>query len=98
EERDRDEFLRIARLSRRHLDDFCPLSNHDPRTGAPPDSLEEIFTRHLALSDGARRTGKAWRTAAFDRDGRMLGAFNINDFGRGLLSILRTEGAQPPDA
>ncbi len=79
---DRDEFFRVVRLSRRHLDEFCPLSNRDPSEA--PESDEELFERQLAMAEGAAATGRAWRAFGFDHSSRIVGAFNINDIARGL--------------
>jgi RimJ/RimL family protein N-acetyltransferase len=75
---DRAEFLRVLRVSRGHLAAFCPLGSDDATTD------EQIFARQLALSEGAVRTGRACRLGAFDKDGRLIGGFNVNDICRGL--------------
>ncbi|HMN42416.1 MAG TPA: GNAT family protein [Phycisphaerales bacterium] len=80
--RDHAEFLRVIRLSRRHLDEFCPLSNREP--SQPAETDHELFERQLALAEGAAHTGRAWRAFAFDQGNRIVGAFNINDITRGL--------------
>lgn len=78
---DRAEFLRVLRLSRAHLAEFCPLTSAD---AAKAETDEQIFDRHLALSNAATQTGRAWRAGMFDADGRLVGAVNINDIARGL--------------
>jgi RimJ/RimL family protein N-acetyltransferase len=75
---DRDEFLRVLRISRTSLDAMCPLG-----TGEETSDLE-IFARQLALSEGAVRTSKACRLIAIDNHARIIGGFNINDISRGL--------------
>ncbi len=79
---DRAEFLRVVRLSRHHLDEFCPLSNRDPSETAESD--EDLIERQLAMAAGAAATGRAWRAFGFDHSNRIVGAFNINDIARGL--------------
>jgi RimJ/RimL family protein N-acetyltransferase len=79
---DSAEFFRVVRLSRRHLEEFCPLSNREPTEA--PESDEDLFERQLAMARGAAATGRAWRAFAFDSDRRIVGAFNINDITRGL--------------
>jgi RimJ/RimL family protein N-acetyltransferase len=81
---DRPDYLRIIRTSRRHLEEFCPLSNPSKDGGSTNESPEDIFERHLALAHLAQQTGRAWRTIALDHDNRIVGAFNINDITRGL--------------
>lgn len=77
---DRPEFLRVLAASRDHLRRFCPLG--DPTR--PSQSDADIFERQLDLSLGAQATGRAWRAAAFDELGRLIGGFNLNDISRGL--------------
>lgn len=77
---DRAEFLRVLALSRDHLRRFCPLG--DPTR--PNQSDPDIFERQLDLSLGAQATGRAWRAAAFDHSGRLIGGINLNDISRGL--------------
>lgn len=74
---DRPEFVRVIGLSRMHLARFCPLH----REGESDDNL---FDRQLALTRGSLVTGRAWRRAAFDADGKMVGVFNLNDLVTGL--------------
>lgn len=87
---DRLEFLRVLRVSRGHLTEFCPLGSADAT------SDEQVFERQLALSIAAERTGwadggggggwggRACRLIALDADGRIVGGFNVNDIERGL--------------
>ena len=75
---DRTEFLRVLRLSRGHLAEFCPLGTEKETTG------EQVFDRQLALGIGAQRTGRALRVIALDTLGLIVGGFNINDITRGL--------------
>lgn len=77
---DRPEFLRVLATSREHLRRFCPLA--DPTR--PSQSDADIFERQLDLAMGAQATGRAWRAAAFDIEGRLVGGFNLNDLSRGL--------------
>ena len=77
---DREEFLRVLRISRAHLTRFCPLG----KGGIGDESAEELFDRQLQLSEGALATGKAWRRIGVTSDGRIAGSFCINDISRGL--------------
>ena len=81
---DRDEFLRVLRRSRVSLARFCPLEHSDIGGASARD--EDVFARHLTLSNAATETGKAYRLSAFEDNGlgRLLGAFNVNDIERGL--------------
>ena len=78
---DRAEFMRVLRLSRAHMEEFCPLGSAEARTD------EQIFDRQLALSIAAAKTGwggHACRMIALNADGRIVGGFNVNDIERGL--------------
>lgn len=79
-EGDWPEFARVMGVSREHLAKFCPLSKFAPGVEADLD----LFKRQLDLAAAAQRTRKAWRMAAFDQQGRLVGAFNLNDITRGL--------------
>lgn len=79
-ETDRDEFVRVAAVNRRHLERTCPLWAPDDHEARP----ESAFARQLALSNSALATGLAWRRVALDADGRIAGCVAINDIHRGL--------------
>jgi ribosomal-protein-alanine N-acetyltransferase len=74
------EFLRVVRLNRAHLSRFFPLSR-----GVESDL--EVFARELRLSAGAGEGAARgdWRRAAFSRDGRLIGCFNLNGITHGLV-------------
>jgi ribosomal-protein-alanine N-acetyltransferase len=74
------EFARVMHVSREHLARFCPLSKFAPGVEADLD----LFKRQLDLAAAAIRTRRAWRMTAFDQQGRLVGAFNLNDLSRGL--------------
>jgi RimJ/RimL family protein N-acetyltransferase len=80
---DQEEFHRVLRLSKGHLWEFCPLGYRDEH-GLWEEREDHVFRHQLTLSRGALGTGRACRLAAFDADGRLVGAFNINDISRGL--------------
>src|SRR5207247_2590519 len=66
--------------SREHLARFCPLTKGQ----AGAETEDELFERHLSLSDAALATGRAWRRIAVTADGRLAGGFCVNDISRGL--------------
>ncbi len=74
---DRDEFLRVVRLSREHLARFCPLLR-------PGESEDQLFQRQLSFSQAAVSTGAAWRWVGFLQSGQMVGAFNLNEVTRSM--------------
>ncbi|MCW5775623.1 MAG: GNAT family N-acetyltransferase [Phycisphaeraceae bacterium] len=76
-ESDREEYLRVIRLSREHLDRFSPLHR-------PGESDDDLFLRQLDLTETGDRNGTAWRRIGVLDDGRIAGAFNLNAIRRGL--------------
>lgn len=81
---DHAEFVRVIEASRAHLSRFCPLTTDD--RGDEP--AEAVWARQLELSRRAVETGLAWRRiavrAAGPMAGRIAGAVNVNDIGRGF--------------
>jgi RimJ/RimL family protein N-acetyltransferase len=85
---DREEYLRVLRVSRRHLAETCPLTTDE--RGVEPD--EAVWERQLLLARRAEETGLAWRRVAVlaagpgpgGACGRIVGAVNVNDLSRGL--------------
>lgn len=76
-ESDRDEYLRVIRVSREHLDRFSPLHR-------PGESDDDLFLRQLELTETGDRNGTGWRRVGLLDDGRIAGAFNLNAIRRGL--------------
>jgi RimJ/RimL family protein N-acetyltransferase len=76
-EGDRDEYLRVLRHSRPHLDRWFPLHHEG-------DTDERVFDRQLRLTRQAEVTGRAFRRIGVLDDGRIAGAFNIGAISRGL--------------
>lgn len=76
-EGDRDEFLRVVRLSRADLDAFAPLH-------LPEESDERMFARQLELTRRGEEAGTALRRVGVLGDGSIAGAFNLNTISRGL--------------
>jgi len=74
---DRDEFLRVIRLSRAHLDAWFPLHH-------PGESDEALFERQLELARRGRETGKVDRRVGVLGDGSIAGAFNVINISRGI--------------
>ncbi|MCL4742431.1 MAG: GNAT family N-acetyltransferase [Phycisphaerales bacterium] len=74
---DRDEYLRVVRASREHLDRFSPLHR-------PGESDDDLFLRQLDLTETGDRNGTGWRRVGLLDDGRIAGAFNLNAIRRGL--------------
>lgn len=79
---DSREFLRVLRISREHLEEFCPIQRHG-ETG------EECFLRQLELAGAAVRSRRAWRVVGFLKGydhpwRRVVAGFNINNISRGL--------------
>mgnify|MGYP001189004803 CR=1 FL=1 len=75
---DRSAFLEMLRASRGHLARFFPL-------GAEDESDTDVFDRHMRLTWFAGPRAPDWRRAAFDREGRLIGGFNLNGIQRGLV-------------
>lgn len=76
-ESDRDEFLRVIQASRAHLARWSALHR-------PCESDRALFDRQLAMCREGDERGTAWRRAAFLKDGRLAGCFNLNSIIRGL--------------
>ncbi|HRQ72816.1 MAG TPA: GNAT family protein [Phycisphaerales bacterium] len=76
-ESDREEYLRVIRLSLDHLDRFSPLHR-------PGESDDDLFLRQLDLTETGDRNGTAWRRIGVLDDGHIAGAFNLNAIRRGL--------------
>ena len=76
EVRDREEFLRVLRISD-HLDRFMPLRH-------PGERDEAVFARHLAQTRNSDASGVAWRRVGVDHTGRIVGGFNLINIERGL--------------
>lgn len=74
---DRAAFMEVLRESRGHLARFFPL-------GADDESDTDVFDRHMRLTWFAGPVAPDWRRAAFDREGRLVGGFNLNAIQRGL--------------
>jgi RimJ/RimL family protein N-acetyltransferase len=78
---DRDEVIRVARLSRAHLDPWLPIHR-------PDESDEALFERQLGMTtEGDRAFTACRRIAALPRPAgpdRILGAFNLITITRGL--------------
>lgn len=74
---DRDEFLRVVRLSRQALERTLPLHR-------PDESDEAMFERQLAMTQAGDAHGTAWRRVGILADGRIAGAFNLTSITRGL--------------
>ncbi len=79
-EHDRAEFERVLRASRDHLARFCPID----KVGDRNLDDEHAFARQVNLARRGDESGRAWRRAAFDAEGRLIGSVNINDISRGL--------------
>ncbi|MCH9057653.1 MAG: GNAT family N-acetyltransferase [Planctomycetes bacterium] len=76
-ESDRDEFIRVIRLSRAHLDRFSALH-------LPEETDEQLFERQLGLTQRGEASGLSRRRVAVDSSGRIVGSFNLNSITRGL--------------
>ena len=76
-ETDREEFVRVIRLSRSHLERFSELH-------LPEESDEELVERQLGLTRRGESSGLSLRRVAVDARGRIVGAFNLNGITRGL--------------
>ncbi len=76
-ESDRDEYLRVIRASRDHLDRFSPLHR-------PGESDDDLFLRQLELTEAGDRNGTGWRRVGVLDDGRIAGVLNLNAIRRGL--------------
>lgn len=74
---DRAEFLRVISVSREHLARFSPLH-------LPGEGDAALFDRQIRLAAEGDAAGHACRRFAFDKGGRMVGAFNLNSIRRGL--------------
>lgn len=76
-EADRAEFVRAIGRSREHLARFMPLH-------IPGEDDAGVFARQLRQAAAGDATGRDWRRVLFDREGRLVGAVNVNDIRRGL--------------
>ncbi len=76
-ESDREEYLRVIRTSRDHLDRFSPLHR-------PGESDDDLFLRQLELTGTGDHNVTAWRRIGVLDDGHIAGAFNLNAIRRGL--------------
>ena len=76
-ETDREEFIRVIRLSREHLERFSELH-------LPEETDEQLFERQLGLTQRGEASGLALRRVAVDSSGRIVGSFNLNSITRGL--------------
>lgn len=74
---DAKEFLRVLGVSRGHIERWFPLNLN----GETDTEYFERQVRRAAESDAER---SAWRRAAFDDDGRLVGIVNVNRIERGL--------------
>jgi len=74
---DADEFIRVVRASRLHLDRFSPLHGEG-------ESDEALFERQLKLTRQTEANGSGFRRVGVLDDGRIAGAFNLNAIARGL--------------
>ncbi|MEO0482917.1 MAG: GNAT family protein [Planctomycetota bacterium] len=75
---DRSAYTEALRRSRDQLAAALPMF-------APYETPEAAFDRHLAQCDEGRRTARAWRRIAEDREGRLIGGVAIRGIERGLV-------------
>ncbi len=76
-ESDREEFVRVVRLSREHLAVSMPLH-------IPGEDDRSLFARQLRQREAGDATRRDWRRVFFDGSGRLVGGINFNDIRCGL--------------